>query len=56
MTMNQQYAAVEMTANHTLNCINKRIASGLKDKIVSLCLALQRLHLKYCLGLLKMRH
>lgn len=47
LTTNQQYAAVEMRVNHTLSSINKNIASVLKDMIVSLCLALVRLHLEY---------
>jgi len=58
LAMNQEYTAAKTKANHTLSCINKSIASGLKDMIVSLCLALVRLHLEYYVSLrmLSTRH
>lgn len=56
--MNQQYAVAEIKANHPWSCIDKSIASGLKDVIILLCSALMKLHVEHCasLELLSTRH
>ncbi|PKU29255.1 hypothetical protein llap_20441 [Limosa lapponica baueri] len=54
--MSQQCVLTAQKANHILGCIKSSMASRVREGILSLCSALVRPHLEYCLQLWSPQH
>ncbi|KFQ49528.1 hypothetical protein N334_14001, partial [Pelecanus crispus] len=56
LDMSWQYALAAQKANRILGCIKRSVASRSRDVILSLCSALVRPHLEYCIQLWSPQH
>lgn len=49
LNMSQQCVLATQKVNYILSCINNEMASEEREVVVSLCSALGRIHLEYCI-------
>ncbi|PKU39039.1 hypothetical protein llap_10657 [Limosa lapponica baueri] len=56
LNMTQQGVLAAQKASHTLGCVKRSVASRSREVILSLCSALVRPHLEYCVQLWGPQH